>query len=136
MRISDWSSDVCSSDLNARSGKVALQTPARTRLTDAGEAVATWQLTRPGNRQFITAGDLEESMWEPVDAGTFADCWTAECDGLRQNPNRERFFLAAGRLLPNWHWLGDDPEVRRLVTADGRWVLGRCVSRGARKRVG
>src|SRR3546814_17506805 len=54
---------------NARSGKVALQTPARTRLTDAGEAVATWQLTRPGNRQFITAGDLAESMWEPVDDG-------------------------------------------------------------------
>src|SRR3546814_4557838 len=65
---------------NARSGKVALQTPARTRLTDAGEAVATWQLTRPGNRQFITAGDLEESMWEPVDAGTFADCWTARSE--------------------------------------------------------
>ena len=115
---------------NARSGKVALQTPARTRLTDAGEAVATWQLTRPGNRQFITAGDLEESMWEPVDAGTFADCWTAECDGLRQNPNRERFFLAVGRLLPIWNLLGDDPEVRRLVTADGRALLGRIVPRG------
>src|SRR3546814_15486979 len=65
---------------NARSGKVALQTPARTRLTDTGEAVATWQLQRPGHHQYITAGDLEESMWEPVDVGTFETCWTAECE--------------------------------------------------------
>src|SRR3546814_5079724 len=48
---------------NGRSGKVALQIPARTRLTDAGEAVATWQLHRPGHHQYITAGDLEE-RWE------------------------------------------------------------------------
>src|SRR3546814_4245120 len=55
------------------------------------EAVATWQLTRPGHHQYITAGDLEESMWEPVDVDTFGQCWTAECDELSQNPNRERF---------------------------------------------
>src|SRR3546814_8570156 len=85
---------------NARSGKVALQTPARTRLTDTGEAVATWQLQRPGHHQYITAGDLEESMWEPVDVGTFETCWTAECEEHSRNPNRERFFLAVGRLLP------------------------------------
>ena len=115
---------------NARSGKVALQTPARTRLTDTGEAVATWQLTRPGHHQYITAGDLEESMWEPVDADTFGQCWTAECDELSQNPNRERFFLATGRLLPIWNLLGDDPEVRRLLTADGRALLGRIVPHG------
>src|SRR3546814_9205083 len=63
---------------NARSGKVALQTPARTRLTDTGEAVATWQLTRPGHHQYITAGDLEESMWEPVDVDTFGQCRSEE----------------------------------------------------------
>src|SRR3546814_7074536 len=74
---------------NARSGKVALQTPARTRLTDTGEAVATWQLTRPGHHQYITAGDLEESMWEPVDVDTFGQCWTAECDELSQNRSEE-----------------------------------------------
>src|SRR3546814_712914 len=115
---------------NGRSGKVALQIPARTRLTDAGEAVATWQLHRPGHHQSITAGDLEESMWEPVDAETFGDCWTAECDELGQNPHRERFFLAKGRLLPIWNLLGDDPAVRRLVTADGRALLGRIVPHG------
>lgn len=115
---------------NARSGKVALQTPARTRLTDTGEAVATWQLTRPGHHQYIAAGDLEESMWEPVDVDTFAQCWTTECEELSQNPNRERFFLATGRLLPIWNFLGDDPEVRRLVTADGRALLGRIVPHG------
>ena len=49
-------------------------------------------------------------MWEPVDAKTFGDCWTAECDELSQNPNRERFFLATGRLLPIWNLLGDDPD--------------------------
>lgn len=115
---------------NGRSGKVALQTPARTRITDTGEAVATWQLTRPGHHQYITSGDLEESMWEPVDVGTFEECWQAECDELGQDPNRERFFLAVGRLLPIWNLLGDDPEVRRLVTADGRALLGRIVPHG------
>ncbi|KTE04055.1 hypothetical protein ATE67_20450 [Sphingopyxis sp. H050] len=115
---------------NARSGKVALQTPARTRLTDTGDAVATWQLQRPGHHQYITAGDLEESMWEPVDVGTFETSWTAECEELSRNPNRERFFLAVGRLLPIWNLLGDDPEVRRLVTADGRALLGRIVPHG------
>lgn len=115
---------------NSRSGKVALQIPARTRLTDAGEAVATWQLHRPGHHQYITAGDLEESMWEPVNAETFGDCWAAECDELGQNPHRERFFLSTGRLLPIWNLLGDDPEVRRLVTADGRALLGRIVPHG------
>src|SRR3546814_9105269 len=69
-------------------------------------------------------------MWEPVDAGTFGDGWTAECDELSQNPNRERFFLATGRLLPIWNLLGDDPEVRRLVTADGSALLGRIVPHG------
>ena len=47
-----------------------------------------------------------------------------------RNPNRERFFLAVGRLLPIWNLLGDDPEVRRLVTADGRALLGRIVPHG------
>ena len=69
-------------------------------------------------------------MWESVDAETFGDCWTAECDELGQNPHRERFFLATGRLLPIWNLLGDDPEVRRLVTADGRALLGRIVPHG------
>src|SRR3546814_18937001 len=73
-------------------------------------------------------------MWEPVDAGTFGDGWTAECDELSQNPNRERFFLATGRLLPIWNLLGDDPEVRRLVTADGRALLGSI--RSEERRVG
>src|SRR3546814_15153973 len=36
---------------NGRSGKVALQIPARTRLTDAGEAVATGQLPRSAERR-------------------------------------------------------------------------------------
>jgi len=69
-------------------------------------------------------------MWEPVDAATFGHCWTDECGDLSQNPNRERFFLATGRLLPIWNLLGDDPEVRRLVTADGRALLGRIVPHG------
>src|SRR3546814_17112320 len=68
--------------------------------------------------------------WEPVAAGTCAAGWTAGGDGLRQNPNRERFFVGVGRLLPIWDVLGDDAEVRRLVTADGRALLGRIVPRG------
>src|SRR3546814_19847484 len=69
-------------------------------------------------------------MWEPVDVDTFGQCWTAECDELSQNPNRERFFLATVRLLPIWNLLGDDPEVRRIVKADGSALLGRIVPHG------
>lgn len=51
----------------------------------------------------------------------------AECDELRARPHVERFFLATGRLLPIWNLLGDDPQVRRLVTADSHSLLGRIV---------
>src|SRR3546814_13179259 len=55
---------------NGRSGKVALQIPARTRLTDAGDAVATWPRHRPAHHQYTTAGAPAASMWEHGAAGT------------------------------------------------------------------
>ena len=43
------------------------------------------------------------------------------------HPHVERFFLATGRLLPIWNLLGEDAQVRRLITQDGRSLLGRIV---------
>src|SRR3546814_6377539 len=67
MRISDWSSDVCSSDLqllrNARSGRIGLLVPARSLLTDEGTRVARFELVRPLKHGHITADQLEESNW-------------------------------------------------------------------------
>ena len=113
--------------INAKSGRTALKTPARTRLTDEGEAIETWQLNRPGGHQYVTAANIAESAWQPVDAEKFSEHWNAECEELRSRPHVERFFLATGRLLPIWNLLGDDPQVRRLVTADGQALLGRIV---------
>jgi hypothetical protein len=53
--------------------------------------------------------------------------WQTEADDLAAKPYTERFYLATGRLLPIWNLLGDEAQVRRLVTQDGRSLLGRIV---------
>src|SRR3546814_5765369 len=89
MRISDWSSDVCSSDLqllrNARSGRIGLLVPARSLLTDEGTRVARFELVRPLKHGHITADQLEESNWETVDPTEFRRLWQAEVDDAAKN---------------------------------------------------
>ena len=55
------------------------------------------------------------------------EAWQAEATDLATRPYTERFYLASGRLLPIWNLLGDEAQVRRLVTQDGRSLLGRIV---------
>lgn len=112
---------------NGRSGKVALLVPTRARMSDDGLPLICYALHRPGGRQMILESDLAETHWDSCLADTFAPLWQAECAELAARPHTERLFLATGRLLPIWSLLGDEAQVRRLVTADGRSWLGRIV---------
>jgi hypothetical protein len=105
---------------NGRSSRVALLVPDRTRLMDDGTPVASYMLNRPGGRSLITADELAESHWDDCEAEVFEAAWQAEAAELATRPYTERFFLATGRLLPIWNLLGEDAQVRRLVTQDGR----------------
>ena len=112
---------------NGRSSRVALLMPDRTRLMDDGTPVASFTLHRPGGRSWITADELAESHWDDCDREAFDRSWQTEADDLATRPYTERFYLATGRLLPIWNLLGEEAQVRRLVTQDGRSVLGRIV---------
>jgi hypothetical protein len=112
---------------NGRSSRVALLMPDRTRLMDDGTPVASFTLHRPGGRSWITADELAESHWDDCEREAFEQAWQAEADDLATKPYTERFYLATGRLLPIWNLLGDEAQVRRLVTQDGRSLLGRIV---------
>jgi len=112
---------------NGRSSRVALLIPERTRLMDDGTPVASFTLLRPGGRSWITADELTESHWDDCEAEAFEQAWQVEADDLATKPYTERFYLATGRLLPIWNLLGDEAQVRRLVTQDGRSLLGRIV---------
>jgi hypothetical protein len=106
--------------------RVALLMPDRTRLMDDGTPVASFTLHRPGGRSWLTADELAESHWDDCEREAFEQAWQAEADDLAAKPYTER-FLATGRLLPIWNLLGDEAQVRRLVTQDGRSLLGRIV---------
>jgi hypothetical protein len=106
---------------------VALLMPDRTRLMDDGTPVASFTLHRPGGRSWLTADELAESHWDDCEREAFEQAWQVEADDLATKPYTERFYLATGRLLPIWNLLGDEAQVRRLVTQDGRSLLGRIV---------
>jgi hypothetical protein len=112
---------------NTRSGKAALILPDRPWLDEDGHLMKVWKLHRQGRSSLISQSDLEESHWVDLDAATFTPLWQAEADNAALHPHIERFFLATGRLLPIWNLLGEDAQVRRLVTQDGRSLLGRIV---------
>jgi len=112
---------------NERSGKVALLVPERPWLDEDGHLMKVWKLYRQGRSSLIPQNDLEESHWVDIDAAAFTPLWQAEADNVAQHPHVERFFLATGRLLPIWNLLGEDAQVRRLVTQEGRSLLGRIV---------
>lgn len=112
---------------NGRSSRVALLVPDRTRLMDDGTPVESYILHRLGGRSLITADELAESHWDDCERDAFEDTWQIEVTELASRPYTERFYLATGRLLPIWNLLGEEAQVRRLVTQDGRSLLGRIV---------
>ena len=112
---------------NGKSGRVALFVPDRSWLDDKGRAIAVWRVIRPDQSSRMTQDLLDESHWDDVDLGLFEALWIADCEHAATNPHVERFYIATGRLLPIWNHLGEDAQVRRVVTHDGLSLLGRIV---------
>ena len=115
---------------NERSGKVALFVRDRAWLDEDGHPMPVWKIHRQGRVSFVTQADLDESHWTDIDLPAFERLWQEEAEAAARNPHVERLFLATGRLLPIWNLLGDEAQVRRLVTQDGRSLLGRIVPAG------
>jgi hypothetical protein len=113
---------------NSRSGRIALLIPARSLLADDGTRVTRFELIRPLKRGHLTAEQLEESNWEPIDAAEFRRLWQVEVEEASASHKRERLHLATGLLLPVWDKLPSDyVRVSRISARDGRSPLGREV---------
>ena len=113
---------------NGRSGRIGLLVPARSLLADDGTRIARFELIRPLGRGHLTAEQLADSHWEPVDPATFRALWQAEADEAATSHKRERLHLATGLLLPVWDKLpADFVRVSRISARDGRSLLGREV---------
>jgi hypothetical protein len=113
---------------NTRSGRIGLLVPARSLLADDGTRVARFELVRPLKHGHLTAEQLEESNWEPVDPAEFHRLWQVEVDEAAASHKRERLHLATGLLLPVWDKLPSDyVRVSRISARDGRSLLGREV---------
>jgi hypothetical protein len=103
-------------------------------MTDEGTRIARYELLRPLKREYLTADQLDESRWEPVEHGEFRLLWQEEVYDAVSNLRRERLHLATGLLLPVWDKLpADHVRVSRISASDGRSLLGRevpvhCVS--------
>lgn len=116
---------------NERSGRVALAVRARGLLTDDGERIERVELIRPLRAEYLTADQLAESNWEPIDAAEFATGWQAETVEALAVPKIERLHLATGLLLPIWDKIpGDYVRVSRIAAKDGRSLLGREIGIG------
>jgi hypothetical protein len=113
---------------NSKSGKFALFVPDRPWLDDDGHAIAVWKVYRQGRTGYMPQGDLDESHWADIGIEAFEAGWRAEAVEAANKPHIERFFLATGRLLPIWNMLGAAAQVRRVVTQEGRSLLGRIVT--------
>ncbi|OYU33100.1 strawberry notch-like NTP hydrolase domain-containing protein [Novosphingobium sp. PASSN1] len=113
---------------NSRSGRAALVVPARSLLADDGSRITRHELVRPLKRGYLSADQLAESNWEPVDEHAFRTAWQAEVDEALSSLKRQRLHLATGLLLPVWDRLpADYVRVSRISASDGRSLLGREV---------
>jgi hypothetical protein len=112
--------------LNARSGKAALRTRARSLMSEEGLPIARYELIRPVKREHLPCDRLDETSWEPATDKAFAEAWRAEVHEAETTLRRETLHLATGLLLPVWDKLPDDyVQVIRIAAGDGRSLLGR-----------
>ncbi|MEI6644138.1 MAG: strawberry notch family protein [Novosphingobium sp.] len=113
---------------NSRSGRAALLAPARSLLGDDGTRITRHELVRPLKRGYLSADQLAESSWEPVDEPVFRAAWQTEVEEALSSLKRERLHLATGLLLPVWDKLPTNyVRVSRISASDGRSLLGREV---------
>lgn len=113
---------------NAKSGKVALAIPAPSHMDEEGELIRRFELVRPLRSEYILAGRLDETAWEPVAQTKFSALWEAEYAADENQLVTETVFLATGLLLPIWGALPkEDLTVNRIVDKSGASWLGRHV---------
>src|SRR3546814_8863351 len=118
MRISDWSSDVCSSDL-----------PASSLMLDDGEIERRVRLIRPMEQHHASLTMMAESHWVEADRTAFASAWTVEVADVPAF-SESTIHVVSGLLLPIWKRLpNESTRVYRLQTDDGERIIGRKVSR-------
>lgn len=113
---------------NGKSGKVALAIPAPSHMDEEGELIRRFELVRPLRSEYILAGRLDETAWEPVPKTEFSGLWEAEYAADENQLVTETVFLATGLLLPIWGALPkEDLTVNRIVDKSGSSWLGRHV---------
>lgn len=113
---------------NQRSGRAAVEMPARSMMRDDGSVEARIRLVRPGEASTVPVEAMAASHWEPADETAFRTAWTAE---LATIPEFETstLHMVSGLLLPIWKQLPDEStRVYRLQTDDGQRFVGRKVS--------
>jgi predicted RNA methylase len=114
--------------VNAKSGRAALQMPARSLLLDDGSLERRVRLIRPMEAPTLPRDAMGETQWEAAEAERFAAAWEAE---LVTIPEFETgtMHIVAGLLLPIWKRLPTrSSRVYRLQTDEGERVVGRRVS--------
>ena len=127
MELAKWQDDVAFVH-NARSGRVALQTRARSWMSEDGEPIARIELQRPCRREYLREADLLESAWDVINRAAFEEKWAAEVAEAATQVETETIRLATGLLLPIWSALPSDHlAVNRIVDKDGNSWLGRLV---------
>jgi hypothetical protein len=113
---------------NSKSGRVGLLVRARGLLLDNGEGIERFELIRPLKHEYMTAEQIDESNWAPIDFSKFEQAWRAEVLSADQTLKHDRGYLATGLLLPIWDKLpGDYVRVSRIAVKDGASILGREV---------
>jgi len=114
--------------INARSGKPALRSRARSWMGEEGEPIPRVELQRPCRREFMREDSLAESACEEVDEAAFAAAWASEAAEAAQQLETQTIRLATGLLLPIWSALPSDHlAVNRVVDKHGNSWLGRLV---------
>ena len=114
--------------INARSGRAALRSRARSWMGEDGEAIPRVELQRPCRREYLREEDIAESAWEEVDEAVFAAAWGSEVAEAAEQLETQTIRLATGLLLPIWSALPSDHlAVNRVVDKEGNSWLGRLV---------
>jgi hypothetical protein len=113
---------------NQRSGRAAVEMPARSMMRDDGSVEARIRLVRPGEASTVPVEAMAASHWEPADEARFKAAWTAELGAIPEFET-STLHMVSGLLLPIWKQLPDEStRVYRLQTDDGQRFVGRKVS--------
>jgi hypothetical protein len=108
--------------VNERSGRAALQVPARSVMLDDGSIEARIRLIRPLDALPMAAAHLAETQWREASRAEFSAAWSKELAELPEF-TESTIHMVTGLLLPVWTRLPNETaKVYRLQTTgeDGR----------------